>query len=228
MRTAAILPIKRFTEAKQRLGKSVAEELRAELVRAMIADVLLALAQTSAIERTIIISSEDTLAAAAREHGALVIADTLERGQSAAVGLGVERALADGFERVLCVPGDCPALDPAELQALLAADGADAAAVVIVPDRHGRGTNGLLLAPPDVIAPSFGVDSCERHRRLAAGAGVACVLRRPASLLLDIDTGADLAVLRERLSGTRSRAARTRAVLADAGGEQLLPIASAG
>ncbi len=228
MRTAAILPIKRFTEAKQRLAESVAEELRAELVRAMIADVLLALAQTSAIERTIIVSSEPAIAAPAREHGALIIADTLERGQSAAVGLGVERALADGCDRVLCIPGDCPALDPAELEALLAGGEQDGAPVVIVPDRHGRGTNGLLLAPPDVIAASFGVDSCARHRGLAAAAGVACAVRRPASLLLDIDTGADLAALRERLSGTHSRARRTRAVLGEAGGEQLLPIASAG
>ncbi len=228
MRTAAILPIKRFTEAKQRLGESVAEELRAELVRAMIADVLLALAQTSAIERTIIISSEDAIAASAREHGALIIADTLERGQSAAVGLGVEQALADGFDRVVCIPGDCPALDPAELEALLAGAEQDGAPVVIVPDRHGLGTNGLLLAPPDVIAPSFGPDSCERHRGLAAAAGVACAVRRPASLLLDIDTGADLAALRERLSGTRPRAQRTRAVLGAAGGGQRLPIASAG
>ncbi len=36
-----------------------------------------------------------------------------------------------------------------------------------MPDRHGTGTNGLLLTPPDAIAPSFGPGSCERHRALA-------------------------------------------------------------
>ena len=35
--------------------------------------------------------------------------------------------------------------------------------VTIVPDRHGTGTNALLLSPPDAIAPAFGPDSCARH-----------------------------------------------------------------
>jgi 2-phospho-L-lactate guanylyltransferase len=218
MRTAAVLPVKSFARAKQRLGESVADSLRLELARAMVADVLLALSETEAIERTIVVTREESVALAARELGALVVKDAAESGQSAAALLGIERALAEGMERVLCVPGDCPALDPLELGELL--DGArespdrdGGAVVVIVPDRHGTGTNGLLLAPPRAIAPSFGPGSCERHQALAREAGAACSLARPQSLLLDIDTGADLAALRERLAGHRARAARTRAVL---------------
>ncbi len=218
MRTAAILPVKRFDRAKSRLGESVAETLRDRLARAMVADVLEALSRSSAIELTYVVSREQTVAQAAHEHGALVVADDAERGQSAAVMLGVRRALADGFERVLCIPGDCPALDPRELDALLASDAgagesASAARVVIVPDRHGAGTNGLLLCPPDAIEPSFGPDSCERHRALALAAGASCRVDHTPSLLLDVDTGADLAALRERLGESDARAARTRAVL---------------
>ena len=84
---------------------------------------------------------------------------------------------------------------------------------MIVPDRHGSGTNGLLLAPPDAISPSFGPGSCERHRALAHAAGIACRVERVPSLLLDIDTGADLDVLRARLAAHPARATRTRAVL---------------
>jgi 2-phospho-L-lactate/phosphoenolpyruvate guanylyltransferase len=224
MRTAAILPVKRFAGAKQRLGASVADPLRLELARAMVADVLLALAETDSIERTIVVTREASVAAAARVHGALVVKDAAEDGQSAAVTLGVRRALAEGMERVLCVPGDCPALDPSELESLLCAHAGEARSgagaqpdVVIVPDRHGTGTNGLLLTPPDAVAPSFGPGSCERHRAVALAAGVACRLEQPASLLLDIDTGADLAALSERLAGERTRASRTRAVLGAAG-----------
>ncbi len=240
MRTAAILPVKRFARAKQRLGATVADPLRLELARAMVADVLLALHDTSSIERTIVVTCEQSVAESARAQGALVVAeDRIGDGQSAAVALGVGRALAEGFERVLCVPGDCPALDPAELDELLGADpglfdhhdegllptaaarlAADPATgsgrapeVTIVPDRHDAGTNGLLLTPPDAIAPSFGPGSCERHRGLALAAGVACHVARPPSLLLDIDTGADLAVLQDRLAGTHTRAQRTRTVL---------------
>jgi 2-phospho-L-lactate/phosphoenolpyruvate guanylyltransferase len=216
MRTAAILPVKSFARAKQRLGASVADRLRAELVRAMVADVLLALDQTASIERTIVVTREDSVIDTAREQGALVVRDVHEGGQSAAVALGVRRALAEEIERVLCIPGDCPALDPAELEALLSAGADGAPELVIVPDRHGTGTNGLLLTPPDAIAPSFGPASCERHRTLALAADVPCRLERPPSLLLDIDTGADLAALRDRLADTSARATRTRAVLARA------------
>jgi 2-phospho-L-lactate guanylyltransferase len=215
MRTAAVLPVKSFSRAKQRLGQSVGDPLRLELARAMVADVLLALSRTAAIEHTIVVTREQSVAEAARELGALIIEDGAESGQSAAVTLGIVRALAEGMERVLCVPGDCPALDPAELAALLdrppgTQPGPE---VVIVPDRHGTGTNGLLLAPPRAIAPSFGPDSCERHRSLARQAGMRCTLQSPQSLLLDIDTGADLAALRRRLAGHPGGAARTRALL---------------
>jgi 2-phospho-L-lactate/phosphoenolpyruvate guanylyltransferase len=216
MRTAAILPVKRFAAAKTRLGRSgVAEELRARLARAMVADVLDALAGADAIERTIVVTDETAVHDVAREHGATIVADAAHDGQSAAVALGVARALADGFRRVLCVPGDCPALDARELDALLAAADARASEreVAIVPDRHGTGTNGLLLTPPDATAPAFGSGSCERHRSLAAAAGAACTIERPSSLLLDVDTGEDLAALRERLEQSSGAASRTRAVL---------------
>jgi 2-phospho-L-lactate guanylyltransferase len=238
MRTAAILPVKRFAEAKQRLGASMADPVRLELARAMVADVLVALAQTASIERTIVVTGESSLAAAAREQGALVLEDAPEAGQSAAVMIGVRRALADGLERVLCIPGDCPALDPVELERLLGAprDDRDARGstirregeVVIIPDRHGTGTNGLLLTPPDAIEPSFGPDSCERHRALALAAGAACRLERPPSLLLDIDTGADLLALRERLAGAGVSAPRTRAVLGQPERPDMLSITSTG
>ena len=202
MRTAAILPVKRFARAKQRLGASVDDPLRRELAEAMVADVLLALAQTEAIERTIVITAEESVASAAVLQGAIVIADHAESGQSAAVEL--ETLLASGSEDVR------------------------GGGVVIIPDRHGSGTNGLLLTPPDAIAPSFGPDSCERHRAAALAAAAPCRLERPGSLLLDIDTGADLAALRERLAGASTRAAATRAVLERSEQDQALARMSAG
>jgi len=210
MRTAAILPVKRFPLAKQRLGESVADSLRLGLARAMVGDVLGALRDCAAIDATILVTSEQSVAAAASYIGATVVEDSAESGQSAAAELGVARALAGGFERVVCVPGDCPALDPDELTALLDRAGQG---VTIVPDRHGSGTNALVLAPPDAISPSFGANSRARHQQLAAAVGVACRIEQPSSLLLDVDTGEDLATLRERLTGERSLAPRTRAVL---------------
>ena len=228
MRTAAVLPVKGFPTAKQRLGRSVEDGLRRTLVEAMVSDVLLALSSTTAIEVTIVVTAEPSVGASAAELGAIVVEDERHEGQSAAAALGVERALAEGIERVLCVPGDCPALDPLELELLLAA--ATPKEVVVVPDRHGRGTNGLLLHPPTAIPPSFGPDSCQRHLSLARAAGMACRVERLPSLVLDVDTRADLDALRERLEGTAGdgdrTAVRTRALLAAPATERALSLSS--
>jgi 2-phospho-L-lactate/phosphoenolpyruvate guanylyltransferase len=224
VRTAAILPVKSFERAKQRLGARVADPLRLALARAMVADVLDALAATPEIELTFVVTREPEAARAAAERGARVIEDRSESGQSAAATLGIEAALAAGFARVLLVPGDCPALDPAEVGSLLREHGRAGAEVAVLPDRHGTGTNGLLLTPPRAIEPSFGEDSCARHRALAEKAGVACRIAPLRSLSLDVDTVEDLAALRRALAGLSSAAPRTRAVLAaaDPAGEPAL------
>ena len=239
MRTAAVLPVKRFSQAKQRLGASVGEQRRLQLAPAMVADVLLALSECERLALTIVVTGEESVAGAARSLGAVALEDGAEQGQSAAAAIGVRHALAEGYQRVLCVPGDCPAMNPAELDALLATRSAPRGSrgprstphpgeVVIIPDRHGTGTNGLMLTPPDAILPSFGPGSFERHRELARAAGVSCRVERPPSLLLDIDTGSDLAVLRDRLSGDPARAPRTRAALGPHARTDVLSIPSTG
>jgi 2-phospho-L-lactate guanylyltransferase len=211
MRTAAVLPVKRFGMAKRRLRADVPDSLRGELARAMLSDVLDALARCAAVERTIVVTADADATVLAEDFGADVIADGDERGQSVAVAHGIEHALAAGFDRVVCVPGDCPALLPADLDVLLATSSREREQVVIVPDRHGTGTNALVLRPPGAIPPSFGPQSFERHMRLAEAAGVSMSVMRPPSLTLDIDTGEDLAALRREL-GTHA-AEHTRALL---------------
>jgi 2-phospho-L-lactate guanylyltransferase len=80
---------------------------------------------------------------------------------------------------------------------------------LIVPDRHGTGTNALLLTPPGALAPSFGPDSCERHAQLARAAGTHAEVVEVPSLALDVDTPEDLAAL----VAASDRAPRTQALL---------------
>jgi 2-phospho-L-lactate guanylyltransferase len=86
--------------------------------------------------------------------------------------------------------------------------------VVIVPDRHGTGTNALLLAPPDAIHPSFGPGSRERHEQAAAANGARWRVAEPRSLVLDVDTAEDLVALRAALGARTGGAAHTRGLLA--------------
>jgi 2-phospho-L-lactate guanylyltransferase len=213
VRTLAILPVKRFELAKQRLSAELPAEFRRELAEAMVGDVLDALAACASLEDTLVITGEPRVAALAREHQALVGEDPHAAGQSAAALVAIAFAVRGGFERALLVPGDCPALDPEELEQLLAEPGAERS-VVIVPDRHGTGTNALLLTPPDALVPAFGPGSCRRHRDQAAAVGAECRIAELPSLLLDVDTPGDLAALREALERREGHATRTRTVLA--------------
>jgi 2-phospho-L-lactate/phosphoenolpyruvate guanylyltransferase len=211
MRTAAVLPVKSFGRAKQRLGDAVGAPERAELAAAMVEDVLGALGLVPGLDVVIVVTAEPRAAEAARAAGAVVVDDPVEAGQSDAAARGVDAALARGAERVLLVPGDCPALDPDEVAALLT--GFEGADVVIVPDRHGSGTNALRLTPPAVIAPAFGTGSFARHAARAAGAGAVVRVAQAPSLELDVDTPGDLAALGAALRRFPDVAPRTRAVL---------------
>jgi 2-phospho-L-lactate/phosphoenolpyruvate guanylyltransferase len=212
VRTIAILPIKSFTKAKQRLAPGVAGETRAQLAEAMATDVAEALGRVSGLDRLVVVTGDERAQALANAAGAQVVDDPAEAGQSAATLLGID-AVAGACDRVLLIAGDCPALDPVEVDALLARPAGAAAEAVIVPDRHRTGTNALLLSPPDVIAPAFGPGSRARHLELAADAGAACSEAELASLAIDVDEADDLEALREALTAWLDRAPRTRAVL---------------
>jgi 2-phospho-L-lactate guanylyltransferase len=100
-------------------------------------------------------------------------------------------------------------LAPADLDALLAHPAGERSAL-IVPDRHGTGTNALLLTPPDVLAPSFGPDSRRRHLTDASAKGVPAEVVELESLALDVDTPDDLEALQRHLASTHGGAAHTR------------------
>ena len=65
----------------------------------------------------------------------------------------------------------------------------------MIPDRHGTGTNALVIAPPNAIEPSFGEGSCERHVDAARAAGVPYGVEEINSLGFDLDTPADIVAL---------------------------------
>lgn len=211
MRATAVIPVKRFGAAKQRL--EVADPaLRERLAEAMLADVLAALGRAQELERIIVVSGEPRAHRLAEQAGAEKLDDPLDAGHSEAALAGIAAAIERGAACVALLPGDCPFIDAAELDAALAA--LVAPAIIVAPDRHGTGTNGLLLTPPDAIPPAFGPGSRERHLQLATEAGIEADVG-VSSLALDLDTGDDLAAIRERLRRDPTAAPRTAAVLAE-------------
>lgn len=210
MATLAILPIKSFDDAKQRLGTSVEPVMRRLLVQAMVADVLIALRRVKGIAETVAVTSDDEAQRIAAAYGATLVADP-GGGHNGAAARGLRYALEHGYKRAALLPGDCPALAPAELEALL--ERSPGSCAVVVPDRHGTGTNALVLCPPDLLEPSFGPGSRARHVHSAQLRAAPCEVVDVPTLALDVDTPADLDALEALLSSTHGGAAHTRGIL---------------
>lgn len=207
----AIVPVKRFDDAKQRLTAGYEPERRRALVGAMVADVLEAIGQARSVERTIVVTGDPIAQEIAAEAGAEVIPDPGDLGHVEATLAGIARAEVDGSDCVVLLPGDCPLLDPRELDKLLT--GVPERYVAVVPDRHGTGTNALVLRPPSAIVPAFGEGSRERHVAAARAAGVPFGVEELPSLGLDLDTPADVVALTTALMTNPGRAKRTAKAL---------------
>jgi 2-phospho-L-lactate guanylyltransferase len=193
MRATAVVPVKRFAVAKSRLAPGVEETRKPDLVAAMVADVLEAISAARLVERTIVVSQEPRAAELAASAGADLLSDFDDASHSAAALAGIAAAEAAGAGCVALLPGDCPLLDPRELDKMLT--GVPDSYVAVIPDRHGTGTNALVLAPPSAIEPSFGEGSRERHVAAARAAGIAYGVEELPSLGLDLDTPADIVAL---------------------------------
>jgi 2-phospho-L-lactate guanylyltransferase len=210
-KATAVLPVKRFAAAKRRLGAGIEEGRRRELVAAMLVDVLEGVGTARMIERTIVVSGEPAAREIAAAAGVDVVDDPDDSGHPEAALIGIAAARADAAGCVVLVPGDCPLLDPRDLDKLLTA--VPDPYVAVVPDRHGTGTNALLLRPPDAIRPAFGEGSCERHLEAARLAGIPHGVEELESLALDLDTPADIIALTRELEAGRGRARHTARAL---------------
>lgn len=211
MKSTAVLPVKRLYAAKQRLAAGLGGEQRRTLAEAMVADVLEAIGEARTIERTIVVSGDPVAQELAAAAGAAVVPDPEDAGHVEAARAGIARAEVEGATCVVLLPGDCPLLDPRELDRLLT--GVPERYVGIVPDRHGTGTNALVLSPPEAIVPAFGEGSCARHIAAARAAGVPFGVEELASLGLDLDTPADVVALTRELEARPGRGRRTAKVL---------------
>src|ERR1700760_541435 len=106
-RTIAVLPVKRFGAAKQRLDNDLSDGTRRALAEAMVTDVLIALRRAKRVDEVLVVSGETlAVALAAGYDAAAVVDDPDDDGHSAAAARGVAAAIERGATRVLLVPGD--------------------------------------------------------------------------------------------------------------------------
>jgi len=202
MRIAAIIPVGPLEGAKTRLGGMLDAEERHDLVTRLLARTVDAALAVERLDDLLVISPDREVLTRAAERGARTLRQR-SRGLNHGVRDGRADALAGGADTVVVLPTDLPFVTPESIDALLDALPADGApAVVIVPDRHGTGTNALVLRPPEVIDVAFGPSSRDAHRSRAEAAGVAVVELPDSPLSVDLDTPDDL-MLVERTAPER-------------------------
>ncbi len=165
MQIAALIPVKGFSNAKQRLGGLLSRGGREVLAEAMFRDVLRQVLSARGIAATFVVTGDKDVAAIASAAGAEVIRETSEQGETSAVDFARARLKNDSWEAVLIMPGDMPLVRALDIETVLAQVPADAKPpfALLVPSHDRLGTNALLLAPPDLIRLRFGYDSFSFH-----------------------------------------------------------------
>jgi len=201
-RLVVAVPVKDLTHAKQRLMSVLSVEERGELARAMLGDVLRALAAAD-LERVWVVTRDPAAAAIAQALGAESVAEAENRGHTAAVALAQAEAARRGARVFLTVPGDVPCATADEIRQLV--DGVRERAPVFVPSRSGLGTNGVALAPPDAMALTFGEPSFARHLETARQRGLEPRVLTLPGLGLDVDAPEDLAAILAERTTTETR-----------------------
>lgn len=179
--------------AKSRLAAILDAGARRELALAMLADVVDACVASPLVAGTLAVVDAPVARWLVQRHGAIAIDDPGVGDMNAAARAGILAAERRGATTVLVLPGDIPLVSQADLRSIVDAAASWPRAVVIGASRDGVGTNALLLRPPDVMSPSFGPPSVERHVHLACAARAHVQVLRGLDLALDIDTPDDLA-----------------------------------
>ncbi|MEO8228359.1 MAG: 2-phospho-L-lactate guanylyltransferase [Chloroflexota bacterium] len=189
-RITAIVPVGSLEGAKSRLGDRLDAEERQQLVVELLDRTVRAAGAASSVASVVAVSPDPASLRVASAAGASPVRQ-VDRGLNEGLRAAARWAVADGATALLILAGDLPAISVETIDAVVA--GAAGALepgrplVALVADRHGRGTNVLLVSPPDVIPFAFGSGSRAAHLAEAKAAGAATVeLDGPLSLDLDL------------------------------------------
>ena len=201
-RVVAIVPVGALVGAKSRLGAVLDAEERLELTIRLARRTIAAAVAASRIDEVLVITPDDAIRSLAVELGGRPIRQR-DSGLNHGLVAALDEAVAAGAQAILILPIDLPDVTPAAVDAVAAPlDDGGRPLVAIVPDRHGRGTNALLIAPPDAIDVCFGVDSAIAHESAARAAGARLVVLG-GPLVLDLDTPDDLLLAEASLRASK-------------------------
>lgn len=194
MTVAVLLPVKPIRKAKSRLSSVMTDDARERWVREELIHTLHVIGQVSAINHIVVISADPEVWKIAAAHQTQVLQEPDVPGLNQSILRGIAWCQQHQADTVMILPIDLPLLKPYCLRSAIAKL-IDSPGLVIVPDRHLRGTNLLVFSPADLIQPMYGENSFNRHLAAAREAGVGPVIYRCPDLSIDVDNPDDLALV---------------------------------
>lgn len=205
LQVAAIIPVGVLEDSKSRLGGALDAEERLDLASQLLQRTVAACLGAPDLADVLVISPDRSVLREAADLGARSLRQRTT-GLNAGLAEARDDAVAGGAEALVVLPIDLPFISAETITGLLSPLDIDdpGPLVVLVSDRIGRGTNALVLRPPDVISFCFGPASRDAHKSAAEHAGARFV-ELDGPLSFDIDTPADLvAVQSVGPEGTRA------------------------
>jgi 2-phospho-L-lactate guanylyltransferase len=187
----AVLPVKEFEGAKQRLSSALSPEERRTLAITMLEDVLDAVSAVPELAGVLVVTLDPAATSLAIRYGARVVTEGARDGHTGAVAAAARLLVREGGAGMMTMPGDIPRLSSEEIAATLAAHGA-APAFTIVPAHDDLGSNTIVCSPPDAVPLRFGEDSFYPHLDAARARGIEPLVVRHSGIGMDIDNPVDL------------------------------------
>jgi 2-phospho-L-lactate/phosphoenolpyruvate guanylyltransferase len=198
-----LVPVKNLANAKQRLASVLDQGTRTELARAMLQDVLDALANCSERPQVSLVTSDSFAIDLAHVFNFEVILDSANRSETDAIEMATRFCELRGVESTLVIPADVPQIQSSEVTTILQA--APEEGSVLVPAADGRGTNAVLRRPAALFRLRFDNDSFKPHLAAARASRKPCVVLSLPGIALDIDNPSDLATLASAPGDTRAQ-----------------------
>lgn len=198
MNLFAIVPVKRFENAKTRLSSVLNRDDRIRLSLLMLEDTLGVLTTSPSLTEVIIVSSDKRAEELAAKYGAVFVNEEKEKGVNSAIGLADSYCIREAAQATMIIPHDLPLLDESDIFKAQEIAQNESRCIVICPSYRYDGTNMLLRKPPSVIATFYDSDSYNMHIKTATSRGVTIKYLFSKSLMYDIDTPEDaLRLIRE-------------------------------
>ena len=191
----AIVPVKPLRRGKSRLAGILTEDERADLNRALLQHTLQTLSELREVDEVLVVSRDPQVLTIARNYGARTVREDGQPELNTALKRATVIAQVYATRGVLVLPADLPLISREDALALVER-ATDPPVVVIAPDRHGKGTNALLISPAGLIEYDFGEDSFQRHCDLVKKAGARLEVVNLPSLGLDLDSPEDYEIIK--------------------------------